>query len=102
MEFKPHYIHYIYNLLVEKTEGVDAIYEDYILDLIGTHGFESLIELRLLEGCGSIHGRKLYTICGPIDFVVDFLKDYEKLLEENKQYSKNGEINLWQEVKKKN
>ena len=94
MEFKSHYVHYIYHLLEEKTEGVDAIYEDYILDLIGSHGFDSLKELRLIEGCGSIHGRNLYALCNPIGFIFDHLKDYEELLEENKKYAKIVTNNL--------
>lgn len=91
MEFKAHYIHYIYYLLDEKTEGVDAIYKDYIVELIGTHGFESLKELRLLEGCGSIHGRDLYVLCEPMEFAFEHLDDYEQLLKEHKIFKKDLE-----------
>lgn len=41
---------------------VDAVYEDKIIDLVGQHGLELVKEFRLMEPCGSINGRKLYTL----------------------------------------
>lgn len=41
---------------------VDAVYEDKILDLVGQHGLSLIREFKLMEPCGSINGRKLYTL----------------------------------------
>ena len=41
---------------------VDAVYEDKIVDLIGSHGLSLIREFHLMEPCGSINGRKLYAL----------------------------------------
>lgn len=46
------------------SRGMDAVYEDYILYLIGQEGFDMLRENHILEYCGSIGDRKLYTVKG--------------------------------------
>jgi dipeptidase len=48
--------------LQSEAQGMDAIYEDYILSVIGEEGFELLREKRYLNTCGSINGRNLYTL----------------------------------------
>ena len=53
----------IYRYLKEHTEGLDAIYQDRIIQLVGLIGLETLKEERLIEGCGSINGRPLYVLC---------------------------------------
>lgn len=53
---------YFYNVVKEETEGLDAVYEDYILNLVGEDGLFILEFNRLIESCGSINGRKLYTL----------------------------------------
>lgn len=53
----------IYDLIKEEFEGFDAIYEDAIIELIGTYGLDKLIEHKLLESCGVINDRQLFTIC---------------------------------------
>lgn len=42
--------------------GMDAVYEDYVIYLVGREGFDILRNQRLLESCGSINGRRLYTV----------------------------------------
>ena len=44
------------------TRGMDAAYEDYIIDLVGEEGFWILRKNRILEPCESINGRNLYTV----------------------------------------
>lgn len=52
-----------YEILEKECSGMDAIYEDYIVDLIGMTGMRLLRRARLLESCGVIHGRNLYVLC---------------------------------------
>lgn len=42
--------------------GMDAVYEDYAIYLIGQEGFDILRRNGVLESCGSIDGRRLYTV----------------------------------------
>lgn len=53
----------VYNTVAEVFNDLDAIYEDYLIYLVGFEGFYILIENRLLESCGVINGRKLYALC---------------------------------------
>lgn len=46
------------------SRGMDAVYEDYVLFLIGQEGFDMLRKNHILEPCGSIDGRNLYTVKG--------------------------------------
>ena len=48
--------------LQSEAQGLDAIYEDYIISVIGEEGFELLREKNYLNTCGSINGRNLYTL----------------------------------------
>lgn len=57
------YVDYVYDIVRSNTEGMDAIYKDYIVHLVGFHGFNALYENRLLEGCGSVNLRELYVLC---------------------------------------
>lgn len=43
------------------TRGMDAAYEDYLIELVGEEGFDILRRNRIVEPCGSIDGRNLYT-----------------------------------------
>lgn len=52
----------LYEVLKTNNEGLDAIYEDHIIDLIGIEGFLVMREFRLLTTCGSMHGRNLYVL----------------------------------------
>lgn len=53
----------IYETVKEVFNDMDAIYEDYLIYLVGFEGFYILIENRLLETCGVVNGRQLYALC---------------------------------------
>ena len=57
------YLDYIYDIVKLESEGMDAIYEDYIIKLVGEYGLKTLRANKLLEGCGSINMRPLYVLC---------------------------------------
>lgn len=50
------------DLLREAYPQADAIYEDAIIDLVGEAGLMALREMRMVESCGSIFGRRLYAL----------------------------------------
>jgi hypothetical protein len=52
----------LYLQLKRETEGLDAIYEDYIIRLLGEDGFMLLRKHKHLITCGTINGRTLYTL----------------------------------------
>ena len=52
----------VYEVVKDATVGFDAIYEDYIIHLVGAEGFDILREKKLLCVCGSINGRNLYVL----------------------------------------
>lgn len=53
---------FYYNALKKECEKLDAVYEDYILELIGIAGLRILRKNGFLEPCGMIHGRQLYVL----------------------------------------
>lgn len=57
------YVDHVYEVIMRESEGMDALYEDYICSLVGLYGLNVLIENRLVESCGVINGRRLYTLC---------------------------------------
>ena len=57
------YVEMIYKLIKEEHEGLDAIYEDSILELVGKFGLYILKKHNLIEACGVVHGRQLYALC---------------------------------------
>lgn len=48
--------------LKRKYPGMDTLYEDAIISLIGEEGLYTLRTHHLIETCGNIQGRKLYAI----------------------------------------
>ena len=56
------YADYCYQILKNDIKGLDAMYEDYIIHLIGVAGLTELRGNHLLEPCGIIHERQLYTL----------------------------------------
>lgn len=56
------YIDAVYHIVKTNSEGMDAIYADYIEQLVGKHGFDTLIESGLLERCGVLNCRRLYVL----------------------------------------
>ena len=59
------YVKHVYKMLEDEFTKVDAIYEDYILTIVGLNGLLELKKHRLIEACGNIQGRQLYTLCDP-------------------------------------
>ena len=57
------YSDYVYEIVKEDCKVLDSIYGDYIESLVGTYGLKSLIEANLVESCGVVNGRQLYTLC---------------------------------------
>lgn len=57
------YLDYIYNIVKLEAGGMDAIYKDYIIKLVGEWGFKALYSAKLIEGCGSVNLRELYVLC---------------------------------------
>lgn len=52
----------VYEVVKNGSTGFDAIYEDYILELVGVEGLEILRKNRLVETCGVVNGRQLYVL----------------------------------------
>lgn len=52
-----------YDIVKEATEGVEDIYEEYIIKLVGQEGLELLLENDLLEDRGAYEGKQMYSIC---------------------------------------
>ena len=63
MRYYDEYVKHVYDVVKQSSEGFDAIYKEYIVELVGTHGFEALRTCGLIEGCGSINLKELYTLC---------------------------------------
>lgn len=57
------YCDYCYRILKIDSTGMDAIYEDYIINRIGVAGLTELRSNGLLEPCGVVQGRQLYALC---------------------------------------
>lgn len=57
------YVDDVYNIVRLDCEGMDAIYKDYIIQMVGVYGLNVLIEHKLVESCGIVNGRQLYTLC---------------------------------------
>ncbi len=52
----------LYDVLKEETEGFDAIYENYIVDVIGRRGLQILFEKGMIQICGAYNGRRMYVL----------------------------------------
>ena len=52
----------VYLMAMEEFADLDAIYEDALIHLVGVRGVEALKENKLLESCGVVNGRQLYTL----------------------------------------
>lgn len=57
------YIDHIYDVVRLETLDMDAIYKDYILQLVGVFGFNALYSNNLIESCGVVNGRQLFVLC---------------------------------------
>lgn len=56
-------VDFYYRVMWAEFQGSDALYEDYIIHLIGVVGLNALRDNRLIETCGVVNGRQLYTLC---------------------------------------
>lgn len=57
------YVDYVYDIVRLDCEGMDSIYKDYILQMVGVYGFNALHQEHLIESCGVVNGRQLYVLC---------------------------------------
>lgn len=53
----------VYELIKDECEGMDSIYEDYIIKLVGDCGLAALKRANLIESCGILNCRRLYVLC---------------------------------------
>lgn len=59
---KREYAEYLYKIVKDETEGLDSVYGDFIVTLVGYVGLNILQEYRYLETCGVVNGRQLYVL----------------------------------------
>ena len=52
----------VYEIIKEDYEGLDSVYEDYIVSLVGKYGLDALKAYGKLEACGVVNGRQLYVL----------------------------------------
>lgn len=52
----------VYEIVKKDCEGLDSIYEDYIVSLVGKYGLDALKAHGKLETCGVVNGRQLYVL----------------------------------------
>lgn len=57
------YVDYVYEIVVSELDEFDALYEGYIVNLVGYAGLNELKKHKLLETCGVVNGMQLYAIC---------------------------------------
>ena len=57
------YVEEVYQRLRDAVVGLDSVYEDYIITLVGTTGLIALTTNKYLETCGVVNGRQLYVLC---------------------------------------
>lgn len=57
------YVDAVYELVKDKCAGMDSIYEDYIIKLVGECGLAALKRAGWIESCGVVNFRKLYVLC---------------------------------------
>lgn len=57
------YADYVYKIIKNESRNLDALYQDYILELVGVMGMDALIENKLVETCGVVNGRQLFVLC---------------------------------------
>ena len=61
--YKMHqFVDQVYEVVEKASDKLDALYEDYIIHLVGEEGFELLRYEGFLTTCGSIKGRTLYVL----------------------------------------
>lgn len=56
------YARLVYDIVKDETDGLDAVYGDFIEHCVGIYGLNVLLKAKLLESCGVVNSRKLYTL----------------------------------------
>ena len=56
------YADHVYEIVRADTIDMDSVYGDYIQQMVGVYGLNTLIENGFVESCGVINGRKLYVL----------------------------------------
>ena len=79
------YVDYIYDIVRLDCLEMDAIYADYIKQMVGVYGINALIEHNLIESCGVINGRQLYVLRENKGKPVEELDELEQLKRDNKK-----------------
>lgn len=57
------YVDYVYEIVRKESQNFDAVYQDYVLELVGVKGLQALLDNGLLEACGVVNGCQLYVLC---------------------------------------
>ena len=60
--FKNPFVDHVYSIVKLEAGELDSIYKDYIISLVGIFGLNALLTYGLLESCGVVNGRQLYTL----------------------------------------
>lgn len=79
------YVDYVYDIVRLDCLEMDAIYADYIKQMVGVYGFNALLEHKLIESCGVVNGRQLYVLCDRTNEHEQELTEIEELKRENKK-----------------
>ena len=56
------YADHVYEIMRADTIDMDSVYGDYIQQMVGVYGLNTLIENGFVESCGVINGRRLYVL----------------------------------------
>ena len=56
------YTRLVYEIIKDESTGLDSIYEDYVQHCVGIYGLNVLLKAKLIESCGVVNNRKLYTL----------------------------------------
>lgn len=56
------YADHVYEIVRADTLDMDSVYGDYIQQMVGVYGLNTLIENGFVESCGVINGRRLYAL----------------------------------------
>ena len=57
------FVDYVYEIVKNEGRNWDALYQDFILEMVGVMGMDALLENKLLETCGVVNGRQLFVLC---------------------------------------
>lgn len=60
--YKEPHVDVVYGIVKSETRGLDSVYEDYILTLVGSRGLNVLLINDLVVICGLVDERRLFTL----------------------------------------